>query len=272
MPESDNGIVLQDSPHLIAYCTRPEQPMDIVRATQQRDWMDDTVRRFAYRCLPLLIANQNGWHILNSHPVQVTWNGNEGLGDVEIKYLTSSNYRRVTSHFGHGIVTWTLPYLFRTSPGYNLHVRGPVNLPKDGVAALEGIVETDWTPATFTMNWKITRPNHPIVFEAGEPICLIAPQKRGELEHFVPEIRNMSDDAELEAQYRSWSDSRSQFLKDLRKPTSDARELGWQRDYFQGGSPGGVQADEHQTRLNLRDFEDKRHTSSMHKKSHNTSE
>ena len=64
----------------------------------------------------------------------------------------------VSSNFGYGIVTWYLPYLFRTSPGYNLWVRGPVNSPKDGIVPLEGLVETDWAEATFTVNWKITRP------------------------------------------------------------------------------------------------------------------
>ena len=40
------------------------------------------------------------------------------------------------SLFGHGILTWTLPYLFRTPPGYNLLARGPANWPKDGSAHL----------------------------------------------------------------------------------------------------------------------------------------
>ena len=48
------------------------------------------------------------------------------------------------SHFGDGILTWHLPILFRTPPGYNLLVRGPANYPKDAVSPLEGIVETDW--------------------------------------------------------------------------------------------------------------------------------
>jgi Family of unknown function (DUF6065) len=44
--------------------------------------------------------------------------------------------------------------VFRTPPGCNLYVRGPANSPKDGIAALEGIIETDWSEATFTMNWS----------------------------------------------------------------------------------------------------------------------
>ena len=79
------------------------------------------------------------------------------------------------STFGSGILTFTIGYLFRTAPGYNLHVRGPANSPKDGIVALEGVVESDWTEAAFTMNWKVTRPNHPVVFEENEPIAMISP-------------------------------------------------------------------------------------------------
>ncbi|HMZ02762.1 MAG TPA: DUF6065 family protein, partial [Burkholderiaceae bacterium] len=63
------------------------------------------------------------------------------------------NKGQITSHFGSGILTFSLPYLFRTSPGYGMLVRGPTNCAKDGAAPLDGIVETDWAPYSFTMNW-----------------------------------------------------------------------------------------------------------------------
>ena len=36
-------------------------------------------------------------------------------------------------------------------------VTGPFNQPKDAIQPLTAIVETDWAPFTFTMNWKFTR-------------------------------------------------------------------------------------------------------------------
>ncbi|MDH3733937.1 MAG: DUF6065 family protein, partial [Gemmatimonadota bacterium] len=41
-----------------------EEPLEIVVADQRRTWMDELPDRFAYRCLPLLIANQSGWDLL----------------------------------------------------------------------------------------------------------------------------------------------------------------------------------------------------------------
>jgi Family of unknown function (DUF6065) len=51
-------------------------------------------------------------------------------------------------------------------PGYNLYVRGASNFPKDGAYALDGIFETDWAVATFTMNCKLTGVGVPVRFGA----------------------------------------------------------------------------------------------------------
>jgi uncharacterized protein DUF6065 len=155
------------------------------------------------------------------------------------------------------VLTFMVGYLFRTPPGYNLYVHGPANCPKDGVTALEGVVESDWTESTFTMNWKVTRPNHPIVFEADEPIAMITPMPRHQLERFQPVIRNISEDPELEALHREWASSRQRHNAELGIPNSQAQKEGWQRHYMRGTSIRKEPAPEHQTSLALNDFVDK---------------
>jgi hypothetical protein len=239
---------------LVAYRLGPEPAPRLVSAPISRAWMDHTDQRFAQRCLPLLIANQAGWFILNSHTIVVRWSGGNEPAALQIEYVTGGPPYLASSHFGYGILTWNIPYLFRTAPGYNLLVRGPSNWPKDGVTALEGIVEADWSVATFTMNWKVTTIDHPIVFEVDEPICMVVPQTRGDLETLEPVVRDVADDAELHQAYQSWSESRSQFLADLVVPGSEAARQRWQKHYFQGTTPDGSVAPSHQTRLQLRDF------------------
>ena len=242
-------------PKLIAYRVSPWPPMRLVPAPSSRDWMDATPNRFANRCLPLRIANQAGWLVLNSHPLRVTWDGGNNHSSIEIEPLEGeASY--ASSHFGSGILTFSLPFLFRTPPGYNLHVGGPVNWPKDGAYPLQGIIETDWSVSTFTMNWKITRANLPIIFEAGEPICIVTPQRRGELESFRPEIREIDEDPELASAYRRWADGRAAFNRDLETPESEATKMGWQKDYVRGTLPGGPRVKEHQTKLNLKNFDE----------------
>ena len=253
--ENPKGRVNEaQEPNLIAYRTGRWPPMRLVTASSSRDWMDATPKRFANRCLPLRIAAQAGWFVLNSHALRVTWNGGNGTSDIEIESLNGEEVNFASSHFGGGILTWNLPFLFRTPPGYNLQARGPANWPKDGVSPLEGIVETDWLESTFTMNWKLTRANLPVIFEAGEPICMIVPQRRGELETFEPEIREIGEEPALAEAYERWAESRGKFNRELKMAGSEAQKRGWQKDYVRGMTLGGVRAKEHQTKLKLKDF------------------
>jgi Family of unknown function (DUF6065) len=225
-------------------------------APARRAWMDRTPQRFANRCLPLMMANQAGWHVSLTEPVEVEWTGDDGLDQVSVhgSDLARGN---VASHFGCGIVTFKIPYLFRTPPGFDLLVRGPANLPKDGIAPLEGLVEADWAVAPFTVNWQITRARRSVRFEAGEPVAMIVPQRRGELEGFAPALRDLDDDAELGAAYRAWRRGRDAFIEDLRALDGDAVKAGWQRDYFLGKGPGEREAPEHRTKMALGSFERK---------------
>jgi hypothetical protein len=247
----------EQAPRLIAYRVTRGFEQRIAPAQVAREWMGRTRCGFANRCLPLLIANQAGWVILGSHTVRATWDGGDGLDNVVVEHLGGEPPFPASSHFGHGILTWNLEYLFRTSPGYNLLVRGPANCPKDGASALEGIVETDWCNATFTINWKLTRPGRAVTFEAGEPIAMIVPQRRGDLEAFRPEIRDLYADAEVAEGYARWRDGRAKFLEELPVPGTSAYEQEWQKHYAHGEMPDGTRAPEHQRRLALRGFEER---------------
>src|SRR5215472_5577431 len=68
---------------LICYPTSGDPPR-IVAAPVERDWMDRTPNGFAYRCLPLNIANAHGWLILNTVPFIAQWNGDPGTDGVRI--------------------------------------------------------------------------------------------------------------------------------------------------------------------------------------------
>lgn len=245
----------EERPALTAYRLHSKPHMPIVQAHASRDWIDATREQFARRCLPLLIANQAGWYILTSHSLRVTWNGGDEITDLQLEWLDGNEPYPAVSHFGHGILTWTLPYLFRTSPGYQLLARGPANWPKDGICALEGMVETDWSVATFTMNWILTAVDHPVEFEAGEPICMIVPQRYDSLEAFQPELRDLETDPHVQEAHAEWSDSRRQYLVDLNIPGSPAARQGWQKDYFRGQTLSGEKAPEHRTKLRLSPFE-----------------
>jgi Family of unknown function (DUF6065) len=240
---------------LTAFRLRPASE-SIEPSSRQREWMPKSAKL----CLPLLIANQSGWVLSNPQTFTASWDGGDSPDAIAIDHPLGRN-AVVSSHFGSGILTWSLDYLFRTPPGWNLWVRGPVNLPKDGASPLEGVVETDWADATFTMNWKLTRPGHPVTFEAGEPFCMIVPQARGELESFHPDIRPVEDDPETEARLDDARRRRSelqvkkfvaQYVPSMRTERDD-----WEGNYYRGTPPGQEAVADHQVRLKLRKFENR---------------
>src|SRR5690606_28445603 len=94
------------------------------------------------------------------------------------------------SNFSDGILTFNAGYIFRTDPGWHLMVTGPMNHPKDGIVPLSGVVETDWLPFPFTMNWRFTRPGT-VRFEKDEPFCRVIPVAAQALETTQPEIHSL---------------------------------------------------------------------------------
>ena len=246
---------MPDELPLIAYQIADAPPvMGLRPAAIDRDWMDATAQRYAYRCLPLNIANQNGWVVTAGTGFRAFWYGGAHPTDIEVQFDGPPD-PFVSSHFGHGVLTFSLPWLFRTPPGVNLWVKGPSNSPKDGIQALEGVVETDWSVSTFTMNWRFTRGNEWVRFEAGEPVCHLVPVPRGFTEGFAPRVELLTATPELHAAYKAWEASRSGFLTGLKEQDPEAIKRGWQKDYFQGKTADGGAFDGHQTRLGVKPFD-----------------
>jgi hypothetical protein len=223
-------------------------------ADWQRDWMDASQGRFAYRCLPLTIANQTGLWINNPVGFSATWRGQEGPGSIEFNFDVAGDVWEnwVTNIFGLGIITWNTPFLFRTKPeGSRLLVSGPANHFKDNVHALTALIESDWMNMSFTMNWKIMKPDEPIRFEAGEPLFQAIPLASNvcsDLEGALVVYRHLDDDAEVAAAYREWDRSRSRFT--AQSKAGERKPDDWQRDYFLGRDASGRQvAPAHMTKV-----------------------
>ena len=221
-------------------------------APHRRQWMDDSPDRYAYRCLPLAIANAHGWELLNTSTFQAKWTGGTTLKDILLATKSGAPPPLATSHFGEGVLTFHIPCLFKTPPGYDMWVMGPTNQLKPHIQALNAVVETDWSPYTFTMNWKFTTKDAVVTFEENEPIATIFPIKRGEIETFQPVVRQPSNDPELWAEFSAWRESRNTFNKELQVDGSDAQTQKWQKAYMTGPDKTLVPA--HRSKLRVQDF------------------
>ena len=235
-------------------CVRLEADApELAPGRSERGWMDMTSERFAYRCTPLTMANASGWEIRCPCALQAVWFGGAAPSDLHVVGLDDGGRaaRLATSHFGHGVLTFHTGWLFRTPPGWAVWARGAPNLPKDGIAPLDGLVETDWLPFPFTMNWRFTRPGQ-VRFEKGEPFCFVTLTPHGALDAIAPKLAELSDDPALKADYEAWSASRGDFNRRLESGDPQAAAQGWQRNYVQGRAPGEARPDFHLSKRRLK--------------------
>jgi len=250
---------------LVCYLT-DDQPVDIRPASNRREWMDQTPGSYAYRCLPLSIANAHGWEVRCPVTCEAEWNGGSTKDDIQVtiedgEYSFRGNEANTTfaeSHFGSGILTFSVGVVIRTPPGYDLWVTGPANEFKDGIQATSAVIETYWMPFTFTMNWKFTRPHAKVRFEKGEPFCFFFPIEHGVLEQINPTFEQISEEPDLERQYKFAFYKRAvapAALKKLKGKEWDikdkARFDGW---YIRGEMPDGTEGVDHKRLLRLKPF------------------
>jgi hypothetical protein len=222
----------------------------------RRDWMDESPESFAYRCLPLTIANSHGWEILNPCACEVVWNGGPAAEDVVVTPGPGESLRAVpVALFGLGTVTFHVEGIFRTPPGWNLWAGGPPNVAKDGAGPLSGVIETDWSPFTFTMNWQLTRPHHPVRFARDEPICFVFPIARKTLESVRPSFAPIAEDPDLKASFEAWSQSRDAFQARMRDHPPATPSEKWQKFYYRGMDVSGkCPITDHQSKLRAPPF------------------
>ena len=141
--------------------------------------------------------------------------------------------------------------MFQTTKGHGLYVKGPTNRNKPSIYPLEGLVETDWLTFTFTMNWRFTEKNKPVVFEEGEPFCQFFPYPRDYVNKFETIKKQMSEGT-YEA-YSVFSKSREEF-----NDNPDREGKDWQKNYFHGKYHDGTKCEEfgfkHEPKCNASKF------------------
>ena len=226
-------------------------------APATRPWMDDTPEAFAYRCLPLNIANAHGWEVLSPCGFEAIWSGGSDTGAITLRLDPGADPARApVSLFGQGVITFHIEGLFRTPPGWNIWVGGSPNRPKDAIQPLSGIVEADWSPFTFTMNWRFTRPGEWVRFEPMEPIAFFFPVQRGAIEAFKPRFEPIENDPRSLEGFNAWSRARDAFHQKMQRGAPAKGSEKWQKHYYQGVDvEGRAWVDDHQAKLRLAPFD-----------------
>ena len=214
--------------------------------------MNESLDKFAYKCLPLNVANQYGWSVLSPCDFKVSWYGGGSSNSVEVFDIPEEFENIVSGHFGSGTFTINVDFIIKTPKGYSLYVRGVPNKDYGIVQPLDAIVETDWLPFTFTYNFKFID-SGVAEFKKGEELFSFFPIKRDTVENFSIHAQSIREDSNLERDYLEFTDSR---MSALEHSATSKEQYRFQRFYLEGRGPSkSYDIKSHIKRLFFKDIE-----------------
>jgi hypothetical protein len=144
------------------------------------------------KCLPFLIAGELGWDLILTEDYVINWNGGKAPQDISIK--TEEKNPFIFSNFGNGILTFKIPYLIELEENTFLWVKGPNNNPlSTELYPTEGLVEADWFPSNFGIDYKILVKNKDIVLKKNSAFCRLVPYPKNYIEKFNPQYSLLKD-------------------------------------------------------------------------------
>lgn len=199
---------------------------EIVPLKLKRKWMTESKNSFAYKCLPLNIANQYGWTVLSPTDFTIVWWGGKDPRDVDITVADQEFNENILSYFGESVFTLHLDFIIKTPENYSLYIRGVPNESRPGFKPLDAIVETDWLPFTFTYNFMLIEPGV-YEFKKGDPLFTFFPIERNSVENFKLVEQLITDDKELH----------NDFLEYIKHSDKRKKENKQYRFYFNGIGP-----------------------------------
>ena len=161
-----------------------------------RDWMDSSVDKQAYKCLPVTLANCLGWSF--SLPEDISFILHSSTDTVEI--LSGHKYSSIDRT--NGTISFISGLTIQTDTPTSLLIMPVPNQFIDGVVPFTSIVNTSVLKAPLPSAWKITRYDQNITIKSGTPIAAILPISLTGLQDVVFEIM----DEKLNDEYYQYVD------------------------------------------------------------------
>lgn len=157
----------------------------------QRDWMDATVNRHAYRCYPVSMANTIGWSLSYDKDISFVWDGVLDTTPDHVKVLQGEEF--CSTGRANGTISFETGIIFRTAPDVTLISIAPPNYFIDGAQAFTSIISTSFFRETFPCAWMITKPNEVITIPAGTPVATLIPVSLKGLSEIEVDLHSKED-------------------------------------------------------------------------------
>lgn len=239
----DNTIAVFDHEYNTEFDKKNNLYKILDKPSKKRDWFDS----HAYRCLPLVIGNQQGFIIKAEYDFTFYWDGGDSVDSVHIetdqpKEKLINKFPRIESHSGNGVISITPPFTLRTPPGVNLITMNPPNYVIPNVTVLTAVIETDNIRRNFGFSLKIQMENIGVKVFAGTPIAAFMPIPRYYGDNFELKLaEDIFDEETINEEMQSMEDSllhRSEVEPELKNKVG--------RQYYNGEDVYGNVFPDHQ--------------------------
>lgn len=164
---------------------------NIAPLSVQRDWMDATSDKHAYRCFPVTLANTIGWTVSAKEDISFIWDGTTSEDGSHVKILKGESISYTGR--GQGTVSFLTGLVFRSEKDISLMVLPLPNYFITDFVPLSSVISTSFYPHDFPLAIKALKENKEIEIKAGQPIATILPISLSKLkeesiviEDFVP--------------------------------------------------------------------------------------
>lgn len=168
----------------------PDYDTDFFVLKPNRDWMDSSIDKHAYKCLPVTLANCLGWSF--SIPEDISFVLHSSTDTVEI--LSGSKYSSVDRT--NGTISFISGLTIQSDSPTSLLIMPVPNQFIDGISPFTSVVNTSVLKAPIPSAWKITSYDKKITIKSGTPIAAIIPISLTTLQETMFELMELPLDDE----------------------------------------------------------------------------
>ncbi len=155
-------------------------PVKIEQTQIQREWMDNTIDKHAYKCFPVSLVNTIGWSISFLEDIEFIWDGISDTTEDHVTVLKGPDGVCNTQR-ANATISFYTGLFFKTEENTSILSIVPPNYFIDGATPFTAVISTSFFEDAYPVAWKITRPNTKITIPAGTPVATLIPISIGGL-------------------------------------------------------------------------------------------
>jgi hypothetical protein len=171
----------------------------------QRDWMDDTPGKHAYRCYPVTTANTVGWTLSAPFDISFVWDGiNDTTGD-HIKVI--EGVENTYTGRGQSSLSINSGIIIESEKDISVLTITPQNYFYKDFEVISSLISTSFMDKEFPVAIKALTPNKTITIKAGQPIATIIPISLTRLKDQTVEVLDFVESEEYNNRIKSYGDA-----------------------------------------------------------------